>query len=89
VHHQPGETVIRRCRTVFNKGKRFSPQGRPATHEYDLETVALHEFGHWLKLGHVANPDCVMYDSLFPERMKRDLSFDEQEGLRAIYPPRP
>jgi len=89
IHHQPGETAIRRCATHFNKGKGFSPKGRPATHEYDLETVALHEFGHWLKLGHVANPDCVMYDSLYPERMKRELSFDEREGIRAIYPPRP
>jgi len=38
---------------------------------FDVESVALHEFGHWLSLGHDNNPAAVMYPSLSPGAKKR------------------
>jgi hypothetical protein len=48
----------------FNDDYSIDTTGSPAGNELDLESVALHEVGHWLPVGHLSNPDAVMYITL-------------------------
>ncbi len=50
----------------------------------DVETVALHEIGHLLGLGHTQFDWAVMYPSIV-ERLRRSLSRDETDAMCAIY----
>jgi len=50
----------------------------------DVETVALHEIGHLLGLGHTGFDWAVMYPSI-QERVRRDLSRDEEDAICSIY----
>ena len=87
VHHPRLETRITGCVTKLNQGQSFSASGVPLSRQYDLETVMLHEFGHWLKLEHKANPGCVMNGTMVLGRVRRGLTLDDIAGIRAIYPP--
>ena len=54
---------------------------------YDVKTVAIHEFGHWLWLGHVPwwkvwDHDCVMYTEHGTDHTLCD---DDIEGIVEIY----
>lgn len=51
--------------------------------DYDVETIALHEFGHWLMLNDTSSSGEVMYGGY--EGLKRDLSDEDIEGIIAIY----
>jgi Cys-rich repeat protein len=50
----------------------------------DVETVALHEIGHLLGLGHTGFDWAVMYPSI-QERVRRDLSRDEEDAICSMY----
>jgi hypothetical protein len=62
----------------------FQWSDRENTDRADIETVALHEIGHFLGLDHSPIESAVMYPSII-ERVRRDLSPDDQNGLCAIY----
>ncbi|KAK1387317.1 Metalloendoproteinase 1 [Heracleum sosnowskyi] len=51
---------------------------------YDLETVALHEIGHLIGLGHSSIEDAIMYPSI-PSGVVKDLHDDDVRGIKALY----
>jgi hypothetical protein len=53
------------------------------TNSFDLETVALHEIGHALGLGHSLDVNSVMFANYSGQR--RDLRFDDIDGIRSVY----
>lgn len=50
----------------------------------DLETVAVHEIGHLLGLGHSSVPDAIMFPTITSGVTKR-LHQDDIQGIRALY----
>ncbi len=67
------------CDMEFNNNYTWHTDGD----DYDVETVALHEFGHYLVLCHSNNPDAVMYPNY--KGLDRDLHQDDVEAIRSIY----
>jgi hypothetical protein len=53
--------------------------------QVDLESVALHEFGHALGLNHTGDGSAVMYASYPSGAQKRQPLQDDIDGLNAIY----
>lgn len=64
----------------------WNVSGAPGTEEVDLQSALLHEFGHWLILGHVAQPEAVMFAKLTAGTLKRDLQQPDLQGIDALYP---
>ena len=62
---------------VFND---FYPWSTSGAH-YDIETVALHEFGHWTGLGHSASG--IMYDNY--SGIQWSIDSDARAGFEAMY----
>lgn len=53
--------------------------------QMDLETIAIHEIGHILGLGHSQDPNAIMYAYYRAGTIKRNLGQDDIEGIRALY----
>lgn len=51
----------------------------------DLESVAVHEIGHLLGLGHSTVAEAIMYPSLRTRTRKVDLANDDVEGIQSLY----
>jgi hypothetical protein len=51
----------------------------------DFQSVALHELGHVLGLGHTAQSNAVMYGIYAPGALKRQLEADDLAGLYQLY----
>ena len=66
----------------FDEAESWSVTGSGGT--FDLETVALHEIGHLLGLGHSADPNSIMYPTY--SGVRRSLGQDDLDGIRRLYP---
>lgn len=74
---------ISACTTTFNSNDPWSTTG--ALGYYDVQSVATHEFGHWLSLGHSSNSAAVMYPTISSGVKKRTLNSDDTSGIQYIY----
>ncbi|KAL0540765.1 hypothetical protein IC582_020779 [Cucumis melo] len=54
---------------------------------FDVESVALHEIGHALGLGHSREPSAVMWANMDSGVTKTHLTIDDIEGIHALYGP--
>ncbi len=70
--------------TTLNSQKSWTTSPGSSYPPYDVETVSLHEFGHWLSLGHSSSTSAVMY--AYYTGTKRSLTQDDINGIRYIYP---
>ncbi|HWE35022.1 MAG TPA: matrixin family metalloprotease, partial [Isosphaeraceae bacterium] len=68
---------------VFNTVEPWTTNGGT----YDLETVAIHELGHALGMGHSAIASAVMYASY--NGPKQALTLDDTLGIQSLYGPQP
>lgn len=71
---------------VINDYYQWDTSGTPGETEFDLQSVALHEFGHYLRLEHDIDPDAVMYRLTSAGSVKRALHPNDIAGIRYIYP---
>ena len=77
-------TGIIECDIVFwDQANQFSPNG-VAGHG-DIESIALHELGHCLGLGHSAVGVPVMFASIPANTIRRNLTNDDIAGTRSLY----
>ena len=66
----------------FDDAETWSLNGSGGT--FDTETVALHEIGHLLGLGHSSVPSAVMFANY--GGVRRELAQDDLDGIRRLYP---
>jgi hypothetical protein len=83
------------CDLVFNDDRNWSTSTTTSSNRWDVESVALHELGHWLTLedlyGDVGDNEYdvgkVMYGFGSAGESDRILHADDIAGIRWIYPP--
>lgn len=76
---------ISECDCVFNDNYNWSTSATTPSGQYDVESVMLHEFGHYLSLEHSSVPTAVMWPTIGSGVQKRTLSADDIAGILAIY----
>lgn len=70
--------------TVFNKQYNWITDCQSKSGVYDVETVALHEFGHWLCVkDEPYRSDYVMYYQYIG--CKRSLTTADKDAIKSIY----
>ncbi|KAF2308614.1 hypothetical protein GH714_011375 [Hevea brasiliensis] len=57
----------------------------PNMNQMDLESVAVHEIGHLLGLAHSQDSNAIMYATIPPGIIKRELTQDDIDGIHALY----
>jgi len=69
--------------TNMNNQKSWTTSPGGTYPPFDVQTVATHEFGHWLSLGHSSTFNAVMYYAY--TGTKRALHSDDRNGIECIY----
>lgn len=70
----------------LNRDLNWDTTGNPDSVELDVESVAVHEFGHWLGLGHDTSSNAVMYASITQGTLRRTLADSDIAGITSVYP---
>lgn len=96
--NQPGILALTTCwytvpeRLAADCDLQFDPDNftwstvtRPGQNAFDFQTVALHEFGHFLGLAHSSDPYSVMYAIIPPGTLKQLPNADDLSGITALY----
>jgi hypothetical protein len=78
---------IYECDCVFNDKHTWSTAATTPGGQFDVESVMLHEFGHFLSLDHSEVSAAVMWPTIAAGVQKRTLSADDIAGIIAIYGP--
>jgi len=73
---------------VFSTSFTWSTADTCPSGQYDVQSVGTHEVGHTLYLGHVDDPNQIMYPYLSDGTIKRTLGAGDIAGIRYIYPER-
>jgi len=86
--------VLAYCETPISNGWRIryyeswtwlDGPGTSTSGGQDLQSVACHEYGHALGLGHSTSGSATMYPSILSGVNSRSINSDDQNGVRAIY----
>jgi hypothetical protein len=93
VRPTPFGPVIVEGDLAFNSTIDWSTMHGPGPGQFDVETVALHEFGHWLSLRDLYgdagdgkyDAAKAMFGLIAPAQVKRHLLDDDVAGIRWIY----
>nr|GEW98863.1 metallopeptidase, catalytic domain-containing protein [Tanacetum cinerariifolium] len=72
-------------RLHFDADETWSLGPGPVPNVIDFKSVALHEIGHLLGLGHSQYEDAVMWESLPFGTVKDKLTLDDIQGIKALY----
>lgn len=70
----------------INDAYAWDATGAPERTEIDLESVVLHELGHWLALGHDPDSRAIMYYAITAGTLKRAIFDNDRRGIEFIYP---
>ncbi len=81
--YNPATGQIVEADMEFNTRYSWSTATPTPSGSIDVETVALHEFGHWLSLGHSDIPEAIMY--AYYKGQQRWLHDDDIAGIHYIY----
>lgn len=82
----PGCTVVATNPSPLHFDDEEHPWGIGDEDAFDIETLALHEWGHILGLGHSSNGDAIMAPTFEEGETKRGLHEDDLDGLFELYP---
>jgi hypothetical protein len=80
------DSVIVEADFFLNSDLVWDTTGAPSLHELDVESAALHEFGHLAGLIHLDNPNAVMYPSLQSGSTRRELHDSDIASFEQLYP---
>ncbi|XP_022741449.1 metalloendoproteinase 1-like [Durio zibethinus] len=72
-------------RLHYDADENWSTTNLTTINQIDLESVAVHEIGHILGLGHSQDPRAIMFAYYMPGTIKRNLGQDDIDGIRALY----
>ena len=78
-----GAGRIAKAETKFNRTYHWSTSG--AAGYYDVQSVAAHEFGHWLQLKHSYYPTTMYTSAGKGETYMRSLHSDDIAGINQAY----
>ncbi len=70
----------------INDAYTWNAAGAKLPAAFDLQSVVLHELGHWLGLGHDEDDQAVMYAVMAVGTAKRALFANDLQGIAALYP---
>lgn len=85
--YDPDSAVLGECDTGINTDDYdFRCDGSGTSSQPDLQTIMLHEAGHWLRLRHVNNSDEIMQASSLLGRARHDLGPGDLAGISHVYP---